>query len=68
MTDNPIHPSTELLVLRDARRCFCCAGISRASSTWRFRSSILTVTPRLGLALIQTAGSVQSSPASMVAM
>ena len=47
---------------------FCCAGISRASSIWRLRSSSFTVTPRLGLALIQTFGSVQSSPASIVAM
>ena len=36
----------------------CWAGASRASSTWRRRSSIFTVTPRLGFALIRRIGPV----------
>ena len=50
------------------RKAFWAPGRAIAFSALRARSSSLTERPKLGLALRQTCGSVQSSPSSAEAM
>jgi hypothetical protein len=60
-----------LSALIQTLRCFvrkfgCADGSCCAFRHFRSRSSFLTLTPRFGFAFAHTAGSVQSSPSSIV--